>query len=83
MVLVGIGGNILRIHPSGEMEEDQLFKDTVVYKVSPIRECEAFRNEARSKAPADADLKQFVADEVMRELEKLHEEIERIREPKG
>lgn len=83
MVLVGIGGNILRIHPSGEMEEDQLFKDTVVYKVSPILECEAFRNEARSKAPADADLKQFVADEVMRELEKLHEEIERIREPKG
>lgn len=83
MVLVGIGGNILRIHPSGEMEEDQLFKDTVVYKVSPIRECEAFRNEARSKAPADADLKQFVADEVMRELEKLHEEIEHIREPKG
>ncbi|MCX7787359.1 MAG: 1-acyl-sn-glycerol-3-phosphate acyltransferase [Spirochaetes bacterium] len=83
MVLIGIGGNILRIHPSGEMEEDQLFKDTVVYKVSPILECETFRNEARSKAPADADLKQFVADEVMRELEKLHEEIERIREPKA
>ena len=83
MVLVGIAGNILRIHPSGEMEEDQLFKDTVVYKVSPILECEAFRNEARSKAPADADLKQYVADEVMRELEKLHQELEQLREGQG
>ncbi|GAB4365203.1 MAG: 1-acyl-sn-glycerol-3-phosphate acyltransferase [Spirochaetales bacterium] len=82
MVLIGIGGNILRIHPSGEMEEDQLFKDTVVYKVSPILECETFRAEARSRAPSDADPKQFVADEVMRELEKLHEEIEQIRQPK-
>ncbi len=83
MVLIGIAGNILRIHPSGEMEEDQLFKDTVVYKVSPILECEAFRNGARSKAPADADLKQFVADEVMQELEKIHAEVEKIREPKA
>jgi len=83
MVLIGIAGNILRIHPSGEMEEDQLFKDTVVYKVSPILECEAFRNEARSKAPADADLKQYVADEVMRELEKLHQEVEHLREGKA
>lgn len=82
MVLVGIGGNILRIHPSGEMEEDQLFKDTVVYKASQILECEVFRNEARTKTPAGADFKQFVADEVMRELENLHEEIEKIREPK-
>jgi hypothetical protein len=80
MVLVGIAGNILRIHPSGEMEEDQLFKDTVVYKVSPILECEAFRNEARSKAPVEADLKQYVADEVMRELEKIHQEVEQLRE---
>ena len=80
MVLVGIEGNILRIHPSGEMEEDQLFKDTVVYKVSPILECEDFRNKARSSAPAGVDVKQYVADKVMRELEVLHEEIQQIKE---
>ncbi|HOV37668.1 MAG TPA: 1-acyl-sn-glycerol-3-phosphate acyltransferase [Spirochaetales bacterium] len=79
MVLIGIGGNILRVHPTGEMEEDQLFKDTVIYKVSPVLECNTFRTQTRMRAPADADLKQFVVDEVMKELDRLHEEIEQVR----
>ncbi|MFQ3619662.1 MAG: 1-acyl-sn-glycerol-3-phosphate acyltransferase [Spirochaetales bacterium] len=78
MVFIGIVGNILRIHPSGEMEEDQLYKDTVMFKVSPIIECETFRNQARQETPQEADPKQFVADEIMRELEKLHKELDQL-----
>ena len=83
MVLIGSGGNLLRIQPGGDMAEDVLAEDTVVFKVSPVIKCEEFRDKARSEAPADTDAKQFTVDRVMAELEKLHEEIERIREPKN
>jgi len=79
MVLVGIGGNILRLNPSGEMEEDFLVQDTVLLKASPVLNCEEFRTKTRNRTPADADPKQFVVDRVMHELELLHEEIEKVR----
>ncbi len=79
MVLIGSGGNLLRIQPGGDMAEDQLAEDTVVFKVGPVLSCEEFRNTARAEAPAEADLKQFTVDRIMEELEKLHKEIEKIR----
>ena len=82
MVLIGSGGNVLRIHPTGEMTDDLLIKDTVMLKVSPIINCEDFRAQTRAEAPANADPKQFVVDRIMRDLDVLHEEIEKIREPK-
>jgi glycerol-3-phosphate O-acyltransferase len=82
VVFIGIGGNILRINPSREMEEDILCQDTVMFKISPVMACEDFRAAVRNEAPPEMDQKQFVADRVMEELEKLHEDIEKIREPK-
>ncbi|MDR2588091.1 MAG: 1-acyl-sn-glycerol-3-phosphate acyltransferase [Spirochaetales bacterium] len=78
MVLVGISGNLLRINPSGEMAEDILARDTVVFRVSPIIDCAEFRSRAREGLPPDADAKQITADRIMQELEKLHAEIEAL-----
>ncbi len=79
MVFIGSGGNILRIHPSGEMAEDLLVQDRVVFKVSPVMDCQEFRDRARAEAPADADHKLFTVQRVMEELDKLHIEVRKIR----
>jgi glycerol-3-phosphate O-acyltransferase len=81
-VFIGIGGNILRINPSGEMEEDILSRDTVMFKISPVISCEDFRAAVREKTSPDSDQKQIVADRVMEELQILHDDIEKVREPK-
>lgn len=80
MIFIGSGGNLLRISPDGGMSEDQLFKDKVVFKAGPVITCEEFRSLARREAPPEADTKQFTVDRVMEALERLHEEIEKIRE---
>ncbi|MDR3201422.1 MAG: 1-acyl-sn-glycerol-3-phosphate acyltransferase [Spirochaetales bacterium] len=79
MVFVGSGGNLLRIG-DGDMEEDILAEDTLVFKASPVADCQEFRTRARAAAPEGADAKQFAVDRIMDELEKLHAEIEAVRE---
>jgi glycerol-3-phosphate O-acyltransferase len=81
MVFIGSGGNILRIG-DGDMQEDVLAEDVVIFKVSPVTGCQEFRARAWEEVPEGADAKQFTVDLVMQELEKLHNEVEAIRESK-
>ncbi|MDR1931824.1 MAG: 1-acyl-sn-glycerol-3-phosphate acyltransferase [Spirochaetales bacterium] len=82
MVFIGSGGNLLRINPNGDMSEDILAEDTVIFKIGPVVGCQEFRSHAREAAAEGSDAKRFTVDRVMEELEKLHKEIEAIREPK-
>ena len=75
MVFIGSGGNILRLSPNGDMEEDIIAEDTITFNIGPVVSCCGFRSRAREEAPQEADAKQFTVDRVMEELEKLHTEI--------
>jgi glycerol-3-phosphate O-acyltransferase len=77
--LVAINGNILRINPSGEMEDDLLHKDKLVYTVSPIIDSEKFLAEIKEEHHFRDDKKQEIVDHLMKKLETMHEEVERDR----
>lgn len=77
MVAVSINGNILRINPDGEMLEDLIEKDTVIYNVSPVIDCAEFReNVKKEHHHFGEDKKQAIVDELMRQLDKQHGEVE-------
>jgi len=79
VVFVGVAGNVLRIHPSGDMTRDLAARDLVVFSPSPITSCEEFRSRARATS-CEGDPKQCVADAVMARLEELHAEAEAERQ---
>jgi hypothetical protein len=76
LVFVGSSGNILRINPEGEMTDDLICEDKVVFKASPVIKCHEFRDKVRAEAPAGADPKQYVVDRVMAELDRVHADLE-------
>ena len=76
MCLISINGSILRISPDGDMREDILCKDTVVYDVSEPIPCEAFREEAKHAKHFGEDKKQVIVDALMARLEAMHEAVE-------
>jgi glycerol-3-phosphate O-acyltransferase len=70
---VSINGNIFRLNPAGgEMVEDLLCKDRVIFDVSEITPCAAFREEAKSRVSGLEDRKQAVADAIMARLGEMH-----------
>ena len=79
-VFLGIAGNVLRIHPNGDMSKDLATRDLVVLNVSEPFDCREFRDCARETAPAGVDPKQHAADRVMEELSRVHEETRLERE---
>jgi 1-acyl-sn-glycerol-3-phosphate acyltransferase len=89
MALVAINGNILRLNTEGNMEDDLICQDRVVYTVSPIIDCAAFREEVKSNYrlrdeiksghPFREDKKQAIVDEVMAQLDRIHEAAEKDR----
>ncbi|MDP3178135.1 MAG: 1-acyl-sn-glycerol-3-phosphate acyltransferase [Spirochaetaceae bacterium] len=44
MCMVAVNGNILRINTEGEMDEDLLCQDRVVYTAGPVVDCHEFRS---------------------------------------
>jgi glycerol-3-phosphate O-acyltransferase len=78
MVFIGSGGNLLRIG-DGDMGEDILAEDTVIFQVSPVIGCQEFRSRARGEAPEGTDAKRFTVDRIMEELEKLHARVDELR----
>ena len=76
MSLVSINGNILHINPEGEMHEDLVNRDRVVFDVSGPRRCDDFRSHIKNATSPDADKKQAVVDAVMQELEAMHAGVE-------
>jgi hypothetical protein len=77
--LVSINGNILRINPSGEMEEDLLHKDKVIFTIGPIQSSEALIAHVKEEHRFREDKKQEIVDHVMEELNSMHEEAEKKR----
>lgn len=77
--LVAINGNILRINPSGEMEEDLLYPDKVVLTVSPVFDSKEFLAGIKLDHHFRDDKKQEIVDHLMGILEKMHEDAERDR----
>lgn len=79
MCLVSINGNVLRINPEGEMEEDLVCQDRMVFDVSPIIDCESFRDGVKKEHKMREDKKQAVADTIMERLQAMHDEVEKNR----
>lgn len=77
--LVAINGNILRINPSGEMEDDLLHKDRVIFTVGNVYKSEALIQHVKAAHHFKEDKKQELVDHIMEDLEKMHEETEKKR----
>lgn len=76
MSFVSINGNILQINPDGEMHEDLVDQDRIVFEISKPEECAAFREKVKATVSGDDDKKQAVVDAVMARLEAMHLEVE-------
>jgi 1-acyl-sn-glycerol-3-phosphate acyltransferase len=79
MCLVAINGNILRLNPEGDMIEDLICQDRVVYSVSQPIDCVGFRERVKHEHRFRDDKKQAVVDEIMLELDRMHEAAEKDR----
>jgi len=80
MCLVSINGNILRLGPQGgNMEEDLICQDRVLFEASPVVECAEFRAWVKREHHHREDKKQAVADEIMVRLERMHDQVEKDR----
>jgi hypothetical protein len=77
--LVAINGNILRINPSGEMEDDLLHKDKIIFTAGPVQQSEALLAHVKEEHHFREDKKQELVDHMMEELEAMHQEAEKKR----
>lgn len=77
--LVAVNGSILRINPSGEMEDDLLDKDKVIYTVGAVQRDEDFLSHIKAEHHFREDKKQETVDHIMDDLEAMHEEAEKKR----
>ena len=75
MLLVSSNGNCLRISDSGDMTEDTVWKDRLIFDASPVINCEEYREKIKAEHGdlTGIDKKQAVVDQVMADLEKMHE----------
>jgi hypothetical protein len=77
--LVAVNGNILRLNPSGEMSEDILHKDRLVFTASPVIDGAEFVDRMKRDHHFREDKKQAMVDHIMSELDRMHEEVEKSR----
>jgi glycerol-3-phosphate O-acyltransferase len=80
MVTVAVNGNTLLPNPQGSMDEDFPTRDIMIYTISRVQKCSAFRRQALKSREHDEEPKQYVADAVMSALAKLHARTEKARE---
>jgi glycerol-3-phosphate O-acyltransferase len=83
MCCVALNGEVLHVR-QGDMIDDSVSQDLVRITAGPIRSCAEFRKEAQAAAEAAGieDKKQFTADAIMAELERMHvaAEVKRVQE---
>lgn len=77
--LVAINGNTLRINPSGEMEDDLLHMDKVVFTAGSVHRSEALIAHIKEEHHFKEDKKQELVDHLMDALETMHTEAEKRR----
>jgi len=78
MCLAAIKGQVLHVRP-GDMMDDEVTHDKVRISFSPVINCTEFRDKVRAKAeehgvPDGDEKKQAVADAIMEELERMHQD---------
>jgi len=81
ILFLGINGNIMKPHQSDDMNADvkAIERDLIFLTASPVIKGKEFRKEVIAKTPEGEDSKQFVVDQVMTELDRIHEETEILR----
>lgn len=73
MILISINGNCLRIPDNPiNMLGDLICRDKVVMEVSPVIDCNEFREKSKDRYPDVEDKKQVVADYIMEQLDIMH-----------
>jgi len=77
--LVAVNGNILRINPSGEMEDDMLHTDKVVYTIGAVQKSEDLMAHVKNEHHFRDDKKQELVDHLMEDLEIMHVAAEKKR----
>ena len=77
---VSINGNLLVPCQEDNMEKDTLNEDVILFTVSEPVKGKDFRQQKSAETPEGEDSKQYVVDQVMAELEKLHNLAETERE---
>lgn len=82
ILFLGINGNVMEPHQSDDMNADvkAIKQDLMILTASPVIKGKEFRKQNISATPEGEDSKQFVVDQVMNELEKIHNETEKIRQ---
>jgi len=78
IVFMGINGNLLPISRTGDMSQDAMIRDLMVLTCSDIVDGRRYRAKMKALMPGGKNLKSYLVDQVMMELEKIH----RIVEPK-
>jgi glycerol-3-phosphate O-acyltransferase len=81
MCLVAINGEVLHVR-QGDMMDDSVSQDLVLFTAGPVLSCSGFRNQARAAAEAAGieDKKQATVDAIMDRLEEIHLAAEMERE---
>lgn len=81
ILFLGINGNIMKPHQSGDMNIDvkTIKEDLVILTASKVIKGKEFRKVKITETPDAYDSKQYVVDQVMAELEKIHDKTEEIR----
>lgn len=82
ILFLGINGNIMKPHQSDDMNADvkAIEQDLVFLTASPVVKGKEFRKQKIAETPEGSDSKQYVVDQVMNELEKIHTETEKLRQ---
>ena len=74
MLLLSINGNCLRIPDNpANMLGDLICRDKVVMEVSPVIDCNEFREKSKDHYPDVEDKKQVVVDYIMEQLDIMHQ----------
>jgi len=81
ILFLGINGNIMKPHQSNDMNADvkAIEEDLMLLTASPVIKGKEFRKKKIGETPDGEDSKQYVVDQVMNELEKIHNSTEEIR----
>ena len=61
------------------MEDDLVCEDRVVYTAGPVIDCASFREHVKNVHHFREDKKQAMVDEIMAQLERLHDTAEKDR----
>lgn len=82
ILFLSINGNVMKPHQSDDMNADvkAIASDLMMLTASPVIKGKEFRKEKIADTPEGEDSKQYVVDQVMIELERIHNETEILRQ---